>query len=344
MKDSSENSPPSVQYSVLVSCYFEERSVEEFHARLSATLQASGRRCEMIFVNDGSTDGTFEKLQAIFDADPDVTAVFDLFGNVGQPNAKTVGVLCARGRAIVQIDSDLQLDPEELPVLMAKYEEGYDIVSGYRRERRDPISRRLPSILANGLMRAASGSKIRDYGCTFKIYDGRLVRGFDFDRFRPWRALPVITAAGRVAEVPVNHHDRKYGKSGWTFRKLFTHNMESMVNLSAHPFQMLAAACVAFALVFATRIALSWLLRFSILTTVTNGLILNALVVGFLAVLAVLAVIGEFVIRNFSVLQRRPAFVIRDFRMRRPRTPELMRALGLTDAEIDGDGRTARHA
>jgi glycosyltransferase involved in cell wall biosynthesis len=342
MTNTYENSETPIQYSVLVSCYFEERSIEEFHARLSSTLKASGRRCEMIFVNDGSTDATFDKLQAAFDADPDVAAVFDLFSNVGQPNAKTVGVLCARGRAIVHIDSDLQLDPEELPVLMEKYEEGYDIVSGYRRERRDPISRRLPSILANALMRAASGSKIRDYGCTFKIYDGRLVRGFDFDRFQPWRALPVIAAARRVAEVPVHHHGRKYGKSGWTFRKLFTHNMESIVNLSTHPFQMLAAVCLVFAFLFATRITLGWLLRFSILSTVTNGLILNALALGFLSVLAVLAVIGEFAIRNFSVLQRRPAFVVRDFRMRCPRTPELMRALGLSDAEIHGDARARR--
>lgn len=342
MKDAFDDSESPVQYSVLVSCYFEERSIEEFHARLSATLKKSGRSCEMIFVNDGSTDGTFEKLKAIFDADPDVAAVFDLFSNVGQPNAKTPGVLCARGRAVVQLDSDLQLDPEELPVLMAKYEEGYDIVSGYRRERRDSFTRRLPSTLANSLMRAASGSKIRDYGCTFKIYDGRLVRGFAFDRFQPWRALPVISAAGRVAEVPVNHHERKYGKSGWTFRKLFTHNMESIVNLSTQPFQMLAAICVAFALLFATRIALGWLMPFSILRTVTNGLILNFLALGFLVVLAVLAAIGEFVIRNFSVLQRRPTFVIREFRMRRPRDPELMRALGLEDAEVHGDGRMSR--
>ena len=312
MDESGQSGAPSIEFSVVVSCYFEERSIEEFHARLSAALQALGRTHEMIFVNDGSTDATFAKLKAIFDADPHVHAVIDLMKNSGQANAKTPGVLAARGKAIILMDSDLQLDPEELPSLVAKYDEGYDLVSGYRTERRDSLFRKLPSLIANIIMRKASKSNLCDFGCTYKIYDGRLVRAFAFSPFKPWRSVPVIAMAGRIAEVPVAHHPRKYGKSGWTFQKLFKYNMENLVNLSERPFQLLSLGCFLLALLFIVRILLAWSFHFSVLDQVTPGLLLNVMVMCFLVTLAVLCAIGEFVIRNFLFLQNRPQYIIRE--------------------------------
>jgi glycosyltransferase involved in cell wall biosynthesis len=311
---------PQVDYSVLVSCYFEEQSIDEFYQRLSETMKQLGRSYEIIFVNDGSTDRTFEKLKRIFPQDPNVTAVIDFFKNAGQANAKTPAVMLARGKGLLMIDSDLQLDPEDIPLLTEKFEEGFDIVSGYRKNRQDVVSRKLPSILANYIMRKASNSKILDFGCTFKIYDARLVKGFGFDNFKPWRPLPVISQAQNIAEVPVNHHARKYGQSGWTFRKLFAYNMESVVNLSQMPFQVLAALCAALSLLFVLRLALITVFDFSILNTVTNGLILNAIGVCFLALFAVLCMIGEFVLRNFGVLQRKPAFIIKEILTKKAHT------------------------
>ena len=303
---------PQVDYSVLVSCYFEEQSIDEFYHRLSEAMKKLERSYEIIFVNDGSTDGTLEKLKRIFSEDPNVTAVIDFFKNAGQANAKTPAVMLARGKGLLMIDSDLQLDPEDIPLLTKKFEEGCDIVSGFRKNRQDVVSRKLPSLLANYIMRKASNSKILDFGCTFKIYDARLVKGFGFDNFKPWRPLLVISQAQSIVEVPVNHNARKYGQSGWTFRKLFAYNMESVVNLSQVPFQVLAAMCAALSFLFVLRVALAMVFSFSILNNVTNGLILNLIVATFLAIFAVLCVIGEFVLRNFSALQNKPAFIIKE--------------------------------
>jgi len=307
-----------IELSVVISCYFEEESIDEFYQRLASALRATGRSYEILFVNDGSTDDTFARLEAIFESDPNVSAVIDLMKNVGQANAKTPAVMLARGRSIVMIDSDLQLDPEQLGSLLVPRDEGADVVSGYRHNRRDPWNRKLPSLLANVIMRRASASSLRDFGCTYKIYDGRLVRAFEFDAFKPWRAVPVIARAQRIVEVPVTHHPRRYGQSGWTFRKLFAYNMENLVNLSDRPFQWLGGVFLLLAGVLVLRLFADVFWDISILPRVTSGLVLNVLTLGLLAVLGLVAVVGEFVIRNFIELQGRPAFIVRSLRRRDP--------------------------
>lgn len=321
MSDSPAAREFELDFSVLVSCYFEEKSIDEFYTRLSTTLENTGRSYEIIFVNDGSTDATYAKLETIYDKDPNVTAIFDLFRNTGQANAKTPALLVARGRGLILIDSDLQLDPEELPRLIEEFDKGAHIVSGYRSERHDSFMRRLPSAIANIIMRKASSSTIRDFGCTFKIYDHKLVNAFNFGPFNPWRIVPVIGAAGKVVEVPVTHHARKYGQSGWTFRKLFAYNMENIVNLSKIPFQVLGATCLCAAALFIFRILIAYVYPFSVLSKVTNGLVLNVLVAVCLILLTVLSVIGELVIRNFGRLQQRPAYAVRCCRLRHQSNP-----------------------
>ena len=308
---------PEVEFSVIITCYFEEQSIDIFYERLSNTLKTLGRSYEIIFINDGSTDRTFEKLRRIFESDNRVTAVIDLFKNTGQGNAKTPGVMIAKGKAMVVIDSDLQLDPEELPRLVSVYDKGYDIVSGYREKRKDTLFRKLPSKIANAIMRKASGTKLRDFGCTFKIYDMRLVHAFEFGPFKPWRSVPVIAQAARTADVPISHHSRPFRKSGWTFRKLFAYNMENLVNLSERPFQFIGVLCLGIALLVFLRLITEMIFPVSILPRVTSGLILNVVVIGFLSTLAILAAIGEFAIRNFIKLQNAPAFVIREIYERR---------------------------
>ncbi len=316
MPDLLPHPEPEVELSILISCYFEEQTVDEFHARLSAVLESLGRSYEIIFVNDGSSDDTFGHLEAIYEKDPKVTAIVDLMKNAGQANAKTPGVMLARGRGVVLIDSDLQLDPEDLPKLVEKWDEGYDLVSGYRAKRHDSLMRRLPSKLANVIMRRASESEIRDFGCTYKIYDARLVNAFEFSPFKPWRPVPVISMAQRIAEVPVAHHKRKYGKSGWTFSKLFSYNMENLVNLSDRPFQMIGFALLFLSFIGGLRLAAEGFLDIRILPRVTSGLLLNVVVMGLLITVGVLAIVGEFVIRNFLLLQRKPAFAVRTLRRR----------------------------
>lgn len=303
---------PVIEISAIITCYYEERSIDEFHQRLSAALRSLGKQYEIIFVNDGSTDGTFSRLREIFAADPAVHAVLDLFRNSGQQAAMSAGLCEARGRALLFMDSDLQLDPAELPRLTAAWDAGAHVVSAYRTNRKDSLFRILPSKIANAIMRRASQSEFRDFGCTFKIFDARLVRAFEFGPHRVFAPVDVIAAAGRRVEVPVSHAPRKYGKSGWTFRKLMTYNMENLVQLSDRPFQFVILACLLLAAVLAGRTVAAFFVPLSILGKITAGLILNVQVISTLVVVALLGVVGEFTIRAFTAARRIPRYVIRE--------------------------------
>lgn len=319
-----DNAP---EFSVLITCYFEENSIDEFHAQLSDALETLGRSYEIIFVNDGSTDRTWEKLQGIIENDPHVYAALDLFRNAGQQAAITAAIERARGQAFILMDSDLQLEPAELPLLVAEYDKGYDVVSGYRKNRRDSLLRVIPSKLANVIMRKASRSNFRDFGCTFKIYNADLVRAFNYGPLHIFSNVDLIARAQRCVEVPVTHHPRRYGKSGWTFQKLWKYNMDNVVKLSQRPFQLIAVCCVAASMLFAVRVALGPLLSFRFLPQVSNGLILNAMAISLLLILAVLSIVGEFSIRCFVNLQRTPGYIVREY-LRRDGSGRVIRIRG----------------
>lgn len=301
----------NIEFSVIITCYYEEKSIDQFYARLSKTLRSLNRTYEIIFVNDGSTDNTFKKLKAIFDKDEYVSTIVDLFKNAGQAAAVTAGLNYAKGENIVLMDSDLQLDPEDLPLLVNEYDKGRDIVSGFRKNRKDSVFRIIPSKIANVIMRKISESDFTDFGCTFKIIDAKLIKSFNLGPYKIVHLPKIISKAQECVEVEVNHHPRKYGKSGWTFKKLFAYNMDNIVCLSQRPFQIIGVLCLLFAMIFVIRIALGSVFDFSILPEVTPGLLLNAIIVSLLIVISVLCLIGEFVIRNFVSLQKYPAYVIR---------------------------------
>lgn len=300
------------EFSVIITCYYEEQSIEEFHGKLSVALQKLDRTYEIIFVNDGSTDKTFDVLKTIYEKDKNVTTIIDLFKNAGQAAAITAGSTYAQGKNFVLMDSDLQLEPEELPLLLAEFDKDNDIVSGCRKNRKDSIFRVIPSKIANVIMRKVSGSNFTDFGCTFKIINGRLIRGFDFGPYKPLSPPNLIAKARRCVEVPVTHYPRKYGKSGWTFKKLFAYNTDNLICLSQRPFQILGVLCFFFAIFFIIRIAISWFFDFSILPAITMGLLLNAVIISSLVVISILCLIGEYVIRNFLALQRYPVYIIRE--------------------------------
>jgi glycosyltransferase involved in cell wall biosynthesis len=213
----------------VISCYFEENTINEFHARLRAALGSTGRSFELVFVNDGSTDGTFEQLRAIFERDETVTAILDLSRNFGQGNAIAAGIREASGEAVLLLDSDLQLDPEDASKLLDTFfAQDLDVVTGYRMNRRDSISRRLPSLLANVIMRRISRHALRDFGCTFTVLNAHIVRSLWRDESWTYRLTDIAAQTRRVAEIAVNHHPRPNGKSGWTFRKLWSYNMDNL--------------------------------------------------------------------------------------------------------------------
>lgn len=303
---------PDIEFSVLITCYYEENSIDEFYRRLSATLESLHRSYEIILVNDGSRDGTWEKLKAIFAKDPHVHAVIDLYKNSGQQAAQTAALNESRGRALVYIDSDLQLAPEELPLLVAEYDRGFDMVTGYRKNRKDSLLRIVPSFLANIVMRRASHSKVRDFGCTFKIFNAVPVRAFQFGPNHATSFVEVISKIDRIAEVPVTHYPRRYGGSGWTFTKLMKYNTDNIVILSERPFQATALICLVVALLIVLRVLLYEFYPFIILKSVSNGLLLNAIFVALLITVALLSVVGEFAIRSFFAHRAIPMYIVRE--------------------------------
>jgi len=202
------------ELSVVVPVFNEEQSVEPLVSAVRVAL-GSQYDWELILVDDGSMDGTALKAEACRATDPRVRLV-RLARNFGQTPAMQAGFDQARGRLIVSMDGDLQNDPADIPMLVAKIREGYDLVAGYRERRQDKlITRKIPSWIANRLIRRITGVAIRDNGCSLKIYRRELLDRLhlysDMHRFIP--AVSAATAGARITEVPVRHHARRFGSS-----------------------------------------------------------------------------------------------------------------------------------
>lgn len=200
--------------SVVVPVLNEEESLPILHERLTQVLASSGYSYEILIVDDGSTDRSFEILQGLQARDEHLHIV-RFRRNYGQTAAFSAGFDRARGDVVITIDADLQNDPADIPALMDKLAEGYDIVSGWRVHRQDRfLDRRLPSLIANGLIRWATGVHIHDYGCSLKAYRREILKDVrlygEMHRFIPALAH---AAGGRVAEIPVQHHPRRFGKA-----------------------------------------------------------------------------------------------------------------------------------
>lgn len=205
---------PRLQLSIVVPLFNEVGTIEELHTRLSAVLQLLGLSSEVIYVDDGSTDGTAETVAAISDRDLHVRLI-TLARNYGQTAALAAGFDAAVGDVIVAMDGDLQHSPEEIPKLLARLDEGYDIVSGWRERRMDNFwTRRLPSRVANWMMAKLSGVSLHDFGTTFKAYRAPVIKRIrlygDLHRF-----IPALASWGgaRIAEVPIANIPRPQNAS-----------------------------------------------------------------------------------------------------------------------------------
>jgi dolichol-phosphate mannosyltransferase len=199
--------------SVVVPVHDEERSVELLYDELDAALAPLQRPWEVVFVDDGSTDGTFAALTRLH-ARHEGIRVVRLRRNFGKAAALQAGFEEAQGDIVVTIDGDLQDDPAEIPRLLAKLDEGFDLVSGWKTKRRDPLTRRIPSRVFNGVTSRISGLRLHDLNCGLKAYRAEVVRGLrlygELHRF-----VPVLAhyRGFRVAELPVNHRPREHGRS-----------------------------------------------------------------------------------------------------------------------------------
>jgi glycosyltransferase involved in cell wall biosynthesis len=214
---------PIPELSILIPVYNEAGNVVELHRELDVVLRELGQPYELIFVDDGSTDGTAALLAQIQDSDPEHVRVAFLRRNCGQTAALSAALDLSRGSILIPMDGDRQNDPADIPRLLAKLDEGYDVVSGWRRRRQDRlITRKVPSWAANRLVARISGVALNDFGCTMKAYRRRVLEGVrlygEMHRFIP---IFAYWQGARVAELEVNHRARTAGKTKYGLGRTF---------------------------------------------------------------------------------------------------------------------------
>lgn len=206
--------PEKLDISIVLPIYNEEENLRELHSKLTESLSKLKLEYEIITVDDGSKDNSFQVLKELAQSDPRLK-IIRFRSNFGQTAAMSAGFHHAKGDVIITMDSDLQNDPADIPKLLEKIDEGFDVVSGWRYDRKDKFfSRRLPSIIANKLIVKLTGVKIHDFGCSLKAYKKEIIDSINLYG-EMHRFLPALAkwAGANITEIKVQHHPRKHGKS-----------------------------------------------------------------------------------------------------------------------------------
>jgi len=304
---------PEPYLSVIIPVFNEEENLRELAERLMRVLTGMGRTFEIILVDDGSTDRSWEILTELHAKYPQNLRALQFNRNFGQHQAIFAGFQAARGQVMITLDADLQNPPEEIPRLVAKLEEGYDTVGGWREDRQDSWFRRLPSHLVNVVMSKVTGTRLRDYGCMLRAYRREVVDSVnqcqESSSFIP--ALANLYSH-RVAEIPVGHVERERGQSKYGLIKLLRLNFDLMTgfsNLPIHAVGFTGVAIAALGLLF----GLFLFLRRLLVGPEVGGLFtLFAILFVFVGLNTLgLALIGEYVGRIYREVRGRPRYVIR---------------------------------
>jgi undecaprenyl-phosphate 4-deoxy-4-formamido-L-arabinose transferase len=298
--------------SVVVPIYNEAANFPILHERLTKTLAALARPYDVWYVDDGSTDGSLPLLRAAAHDDPRVN-VIELTRNFGQHAAVLAGFAASKGDVVVTLDADLQNPPEEIPRLLSKLDEGYEVVGGWRGERQDPLYRRAASHVINQLTAVAVGVKMHDYGCMLRAYRREVVAQIvECDERSSFIPALANSLAKRAAEIQVKHSDRLSGSSKYSLLKLMRLSFDLITGFSLLPIQLmsLAGIVVAFAGVgFGTFLLVR---RFFVGPESEGVFTLFAILFVFIGIL-ILAVglVGEYVGRIYLEVRRRPTYRIR---------------------------------
>jgi glycosyltransferase involved in cell wall biosynthesis len=309
-----------IDLSVVIPVRNEAPSLGELHRELTETLGATGRSYEIIIVDDGSTDDGFEILARLQAIDARLR-VIRLRRNFGQTAAFAAGFAHARGRLIVTSDGDLQNDPHDIPAMVGMLESGYDIVCGWRKDRKDKlISRRLPSVMANGLISVVTGVHLHDYGCSLKVFRAEIVKEMklygEMHRFLPAIASEQTSSIG---EMVVNHRARKYGTSkygiGRTVRVILDLlTVKFLLSYATRPLQIFGL--VGIAMGFLGAMISGWLVFewWRDVTSLANRplLLLGILLIFTGVQLVTLGLLAEMQARTYHESQRKPTYVIRE--------------------------------
>lgn len=299
------------EISVLVPILNEEKNILPLWAVLCPVLGNLGKAYEVIFIDDGSTDGSFNVLFELSLDNPQIK-VIRFMRNFGQTAAIAAGVDHAQGGVIILMDGDLQNDPQDIPNLLKNIDAGYDVVSGWRRKRQDPfLSKKLPSYLANRLISLVTGIKLHDFGCTLKAYRSEAIKKINFYG-EIHRFLPVIVSnlGYSVIEIEVAHHKRPSGKSKYGLSRIFRVILDLPIlffsqNYSLRPNYMFGGW--GFILVFVSGLSFVWTTFYQI----QRGILFSLAIFTIGIQLFLLGLILEMIIRMHSEATSKKTYVIK---------------------------------
>ncbi|MEA5421259.1 glycosyltransferase family 2 protein [Spirulina sp. CCNP1310] len=313
-------SPLAPDVSVVVPIYNEVESLPMLIRAIASSLEATSLRYEILCIDDGSTDGSTERLRELTQTHPYLRAIV-LRRNYGQTAAMAAGFNYAQGLTIVTLDGDLQNDPQDIPLLLAKLEEGYDLVSGWRKNRQDAaLTRLLPSKIANWLIGRITGVRVHDYGCSLKAYRTELVADLnlygELHRFLP--ALAFIEGA-RIAELPVHHEARRYGKSKYGLGRTFRVVLDLMTIFFMKRFLTRPMHVFGFAGIITTFLGIALglyltVLKFGLGQQIGDRplLILVVILISIGVQFFSIGLLGELLMRTYHESQGRPIYRVRD--------------------------------
>ncbi len=305
--------------SIIVPIYNEFESIKLLYESVYLNVSPLKIEWELILVDDGSSDSSPEILEQLAQADPLHVRVVELRRNFGQTAAIAAGIDHSEGETIVLIDADLQNDPADIPMMLTKINEGYDVVSGWRKIRHDGFSRRIPSQIANKLISWITGVKLHDYGCTLKAYRREVITGFrlygEMHRFIPVYANSV---GAKIIEVPVNHHPRRFGKAKYGLERttkvlldLFTVKfLTSYANKPIYLFGGTGIVLISLSLVvliylFIRRVFFS----IGVLTSPLFQISTMVFIMGFQSIL--MGLIAELLVRTYHESQGKPTYTVK---------------------------------
>lgn len=306
--------------SIVIPVYNEEENIGPLYTGLRRVLERLGQEYEIIVVDDGSTDGSFDSLRRLHADDP-LLKVVRLRRNFGQSAALAAGFDRARGSIIVTMDGDLQFDPADIAELLDTIDEGYDVVSGWRVHRQDTyLSRRLPSSVANWLISSITGMKLHDYGCSLKAYRSEVIENVQLYG-ELHRLIPALASwmGVRVAEIPVSHCPRRFGKSKYDLSRtvrvlLDLLTVKFLLSYSTRPMQIFGLLGMAsFAVGTAIAAYLSFIRLFLGSPIADRPLLLLAILLIFVGVqLVTMGLLGELTTRIYHEAQGKRIYMVRE--------------------------------
>jgi glycosyltransferase involved in cell wall biosynthesis len=307
--------------SLIIPVYNEEKNLPLLYDSIKCALEPIQQNWEVIFVDDGSQDKSLDVLKLLVEKDPEHARAVAFRRNFGQTAAITAGIDHAQGDTIILLDADMQNDPGDIPMLLAKLDEGYDLVSGWRKDRKDNrLTRTIPSNLANGLISWVTGVHLHDYGCMLKAYRRDSLEGFrlygEMHRFIPVFAHSV---GARITEIPVRHHHRKFGKANYGLERtlkvildLFT--VKFLLNYSHKPMRLFGGAGMILITISVAVLLYLFIRRVFFLVSVLGSpffqLSVMFLILGFQSIL--MGLIAELLARTYHESQAKPTYTVRE--------------------------------